>query len=150
MSKADPKEYYVIVTVPSIVVHKGSRSHSRPESPTVVVVGGMPSLPSCRQGFVIGGPNASYQSNSESDMIDGNANPNVGSSPSLHRTLPSCPSDKTDTENKNFRNRVCFTSSWHSSKVKCQCILIDETCRCKPLSIVANELDACPTMLVGA
>ncbi|CAL7933211.1 unnamed protein product [Xylocopa violacea] len=95
--------------IPSIVVHKGSRSHSRPESPTVVVRGGMPSLPSSRQGFVISGSNTSYQNSPESDMIDGNANPNVGSSPapnSLHRSSPSCPPDKSDTENKNFRNRT--------------------------------------------
>ncbi|XP_048268242.1 R3H domain-containing protein 2 isoform X3 [Bombus terrestris] len=95
--------------IPSIVVHKGSRSHSRPESPTVVVRGGMPSLPSSRQGFVISGSNTSYQNSSESDMIDGNANPNVGSSPtqnSLHRSSPSCPPDKSDSENKNFRTRT--------------------------------------------
>ncbi|KZC05805.1 R3H domain-containing protein 1 [Dufourea novaeangliae] len=67
----------------------------------------MPSHPSSRQGFVIGGPNASYKNSPEPDMIDGNANSNVGSSPSLHRTSPSsCPSDKTDTENRNFRNRA--------------------------------------------
>lgn len=99
-----------VVSVPSIVVHKGSsRSHSRPESPTVVVRGGMPSLPSSRQGFVISGSNTSYQNSPESDMIDGNANPNVGSSPtsnSHHRSSPSCPPDKSDTENKNFRTRV--------------------------------------------
>ncbi|XP_017884862.1 cAMP-regulated phosphoprotein 21 isoform X3 [Ceratina calcarata] len=91
--------------IPSIVVHKGSRSHSRPDSPTVVVRGGMPSLSSTKQGFV---SNASYQDSPDSDMIDGNTNPNVGSSPasnSLHRG-GSCPSEKSETENKNFRNRT--------------------------------------------
>lgn len=63
-------------------------------------------MPSSRQSFVIGSSNASYQASSDSDMIDGNANPNVGSSPSLHRASPSCLPDKSDTENKNFRNRV--------------------------------------------
>ncbi|XP_076293139.1 uncharacterized protein LOC143215156 isoform X3 [Lasioglossum baleicum] len=110
------EKFHLVVAVPSIVVHKGSRSHSRPESPTVVVGGGMPSLPSSRQGFVIGGPNASYQSNSESDMIDGNANSNVGSLPSLHRTSPSCPPDKADTENKNFRNRVKLLVRSHAMR----------------------------------
>ncbi|KAG7210327.1 hypothetical protein KM043_011865 [Ampulex compressa] len=96
--------------IPSIVVHKGSgRSHSRPESPTVVVRGGMPSLPSSRQGLVVGGSSAPYCSSSVSDMIDGNANPNVGTSPapsSLHRSSPSCPTEKQDNENKGFRNRA--------------------------------------------
>ncbi|XP_076390941.1 uncharacterized protein LOC100881273 isoform X1 [Megachile rotundata] len=97
--------------LPSIVVHKGSRSHSRPESPTVVVRGGMPSVSSTRQGFVVGErSNALYRNSSETDMIDGNVNPNVASSPTSnsvqHRASPSCPPDKTDTENKNFRNRT--------------------------------------------
>lgn len=105
--------------IPSIVVHKGSRSHSRPDSPTVVVRGGMPTLPSSRQGFVASGSNASYQNSTEPDMLDGNANPNVvsGSSPasnSHHRGgAPSCPppDNKSDAESKNFRNRT-------STKVK--------------------------------
>lgn len=110
-------ERWVLFAVPSIVVHKGSRSHSRPDSPTVVVRGGMPTLPSSRQGFVASGSNASYQNSTEPDMLDGNANPNVGSSPasnSHHRGgTPSCPPDnKSDTENKNFRNRV---------RVVCEC-----------------------------
>lgn len=102
--------YVCFVAVPSIVVHKGSRSHCRPESPTVVVVrGGMPSLPSSRQGLAINGSDPSHRNSSESDMIDGDANPNAGPSPasnSLHRASPTCPPDKSDTENKNFRNRV--------------------------------------------
>jgi hypothetical protein len=103
----------VMIPVPSIVVYKGSRSQDRPESPTVVVRGGMPSLPSSRQGLAVSGSGggAPHQDASESDMIDGNANPNAGTSPapnSLHRSAPSCPPpDKSDTENKNFRNRVC-------------------------------------------
>lgn len=77
----------------------------------------MPSLPSSRQGFVISGSNTSYQNSSESDMIDGNANPNVSSSPtqnSLHRSSPSCPPDKSDSENKNFRTRVRVWYVWRS------------------------------------
>jgi len=103
----------VMIPVPSIVVYKGSRSQDRPESLTVVVRGGMPSLPSSRQGLAVSGSGggAPHQDASESDMIDGNANPNAGTSPapnSLHRSAPSCPPpDKSDTENKNFRNRVC-------------------------------------------
>lgn len=103
----------VMIPVPSIVVYKGSRSQDRPESPTVVVRGGMPSLPSSRQGLAVSGSGAGapHQDASESDMIDGNANPNAGTSPapnSLHRPAPSCPPpDKSDTESKNFRNRVC-------------------------------------------
>lgn len=97
--------------IPSIVVYKRSRSQDRPESPTVVVQGGMPSLPSSKQGLAISGcGGAPHQDASESDMIDGNANPNVGTSPvpnSLHRPASSCsPSDKSDTESKNFRNRT--------------------------------------------
>lgn len=115
MSKEREKSYnrgYVVITVPSIVVYKGSsRSQDRPESPTVVVQGGMPSLPSSEQGLAVGGSGALHQNASESDMIDnGNANPSVGTSPSsnsLHRPAFSCPLDKSDTENKNFRNRVC-------------------------------------------
>ncbi|XP_036150276.1 cAMP-regulated phosphoprotein 21-like, partial [Monomorium pharaonis] len=98
--------------IPSIVVYKGSRSQDRPESPTVVVRGGMPSLPSSRQGLAVSGSGggASLQDASESDMIDGNANPNVGTTSvpnSLHRPAPSCPPPvKSDTESKNFRNRT--------------------------------------------
>ncbi|KYN11654.1 R3H domain-containing protein 1 [Trachymyrmex cornetzi] len=71
----------------------------------------MPSLPSSKQGLAISGcGGAPHQDASESDMIDGNANPNVGTSPvpnSLHRPTSSCsPSDKSDTESKNFRNRT--------------------------------------------
>ncbi|XP_012349861.1 putative uncharacterized protein DDB_G0285119, partial [Apis florea] len=105
--------WVVLFPVPSIVVHKGSRSHSRPESPTVVVRGGMPTLPPSRQGFAASGSNALYRNST--DMLDGNANPSVASSPtsnSHHRGTPSCPpADKSDTENKNFRNRT-------STKVK--------------------------------
>ncbi|XP_032669191.1 R3H domain-containing protein 1-like isoform X4 [Odontomachus brunneus] len=95
--------------IPSIVVYKGSRSQDRPESPTVVVRGGMPSLPSSRQGLAVSGSGAPHQNASESDMIDGNANPNIGTAPasnSLHHPAPSCPPDKSDTESKNFRNRT--------------------------------------------
>ncbi|XP_077263442.1 uncharacterized protein LOC143898113 isoform X1 [Temnothorax americanus] len=98
--------------IPSIVVYKGSRSQDRPESLTVVVRGGMPSLPSSRQGLAVSGSGggAPHQDASESDMIDGNANPNVGSTPapnSLHRPASLCPPpDKSDTESKNFRNRT--------------------------------------------
>ena len=93
-------------------MYKRSRSQDRPESPTVVVQGGMPSLPSSKQGLAISGcGGAPHQDASESDMIDGNANPNVGTSPvpnSLHRPASFCSSsDKSDTESKNFRNRVC-------------------------------------------
>ncbi|XP_020283398.1 cAMP-regulated phosphoprotein 21 isoform X2 [Pseudomyrmex gracilis] len=99
--------------IPTIVVYKGSRSQDRPESPTVVVRGGgMPSLPSARQGLAVSGSGAGapHQDASESDMIDGNANPNFSTSPapsnSLHRPAPSCPSsDKSDTESK-FRSRA--------------------------------------------
>lgn len=104
-----------MISVPSIVVYKGSRSQNRPESPTVVVRGGMPSLPSSRQGLAVSGSGAPHQNASESDMIDGNANPNVGTSPasnSLHHPAPSCPpTDKSDTESKNLRNRVCAKST---------------------------------------
>lgn len=54
-------------------------------------------------------------------MIDGNANPNVGSSPtqnSLHRSSPSCPPDKSDSENKNFRTRVRVWYVWRSNYEK--------------------------------
>lgn len=94
-------------------MYKGSRSQDRPESPTVVVRGGMPSLPSSRQGLAVSGGGAPHQDASESDMIDGNANPNVGTTPapsSLHRPASLCPPpDKSDTESKNFRNRVCVS-----------------------------------------
>lgn len=107
-----------VITVPSIVVYKGSRSQDRPESPTVVVRGGMPSLPSSRQGLAVSGGSgggAPYQDASESDMIDGNANSNVSTTPatnSLHRPASSCPPppDKSDTDNKIFRNRVRMRS----------------------------------------
>ncbi|TGZ57420.1 R3H domain-containing protein 1 [Temnothorax longispinosus] len=72
----------------------------------------MPSLPSSRQGLAVSGSGggAPHQDASESDMIDGNANPNVGSTPapnSLHRPASLCPPpDKSDTESKNFRNRT--------------------------------------------
>lgn len=91
-----------VFSVPSIVVHKGSRSQSRPESPTVVVCGGgMPSLSSSKQSLVVGA--STSFSNTESDMIDGNANPpnETTTSNPQHRSTPP---DK-DTE-KNYRNRV--------------------------------------------
>ncbi|XP_051172689.1 R3H domain-containing protein 1 isoform X1 [Leptopilina boulardi] len=86
--------------IPSIVVHKGNRSQSRPESPTVVVCGGgMPSLSSSKQSLVVGA-SASF-SNTDSDMIDGNANPpNETTSNPQHRSTP--PDKDSD---KNFRNR---------------------------------------------
>ncbi|KAL0107091.1 hypothetical protein PUN28_015556 [Cardiocondyla obscurior] len=67
----------------------------------------MPSLPSSRQGLAISGSGGSSQDVSESDMLDGNAT-NVGTTPnSLHRPTSLCPpSDKSDTESKNFRNRT--------------------------------------------
>lgn len=100
-----------MIPVPSIVVYKGSRSQDRPESPTVVVRGGMPSLPSSRQGLAISGGSgggALHQDALESDMIDGNANVGTSSATNtFHRPPPSCPPpDKSDTESKNFRNRV--------------------------------------------
>lgn len=100
-----------MIPVPSIVVYKGSRSQDRPESPTVVVRGGMPSLPSSRQGLAISGGSgggALHQDALQSDMIDGNANVGTSSATNtFHRSPPSCPPpDKSDTESKNFRNRV--------------------------------------------
>ncbi|XP_033216075.1 R3H domain-containing protein 1 isoform X2 [Belonocnema kinseyi] len=93
--------------IPSIVVHKGSRSLSRPESPTVVVCGGgMPSLPSSKQSLVVG-TSASFSS-TDSDMIDGNANPSNESSTNPQHRL--APPDKPESE-KNYRNRA-------NSKVK--------------------------------
>lgn len=113
---------YVWISVPSIVIPKGSRSPSRPDSPTsgtVGVPGGMPSLGTTRQGLGTGGGaseieigNVFYPNVTEADMIDGgNANPS--SSPpittnTIHRPSPSscCSQEKSETENKNFRNRV--------------------------------------------
>ncbi|XP_016838556.1 cAMP-regulated phosphoprotein 21 isoform X2 [Nasonia vitripennis] len=90
--------------IPSIVVHKGGRSESRPESPcTLVCEGGMPSLPASRQQQALAGGSSS---SSDSDMIEA---ANV-SSRELHRSASESGSSSSkgpnDTETKNYRNRA--------------------------------------------
>ncbi|XP_015602787.1 cAMP-regulated phosphoprotein 21 isoform X2 [Cephus cinctus] len=92
--------------IPSIVVHKGSRSQSQPESPATVC-GGMPSLPSSRHGLILDASNTTYPGASVTDMIEGDTNgANLGSQNTIHRATLSCPVVDKDTENKNFRNRA--------------------------------------------
>lgn len=102
-------------------MHKGSgsRSQSRPESPTGES-GGMPALPSSRHALLAGGNCGGYAEGTEDpEMIDA-GNVNAGSTiqsttnNNSHRAIapvvavPSCPPDKnsSETDTKNFRNRV--------------------------------------------
>ncbi|KAJ8679575.1 hypothetical protein QAD02_015362 [Eretmocerus hayati] len=87
------------VAVPSIVVHKGGRSDSRPGSPsTLVCEGGMPSLPASRQQALALGSS----SHSDSDMIEANVSNQLHRSASVSSSSPHNP---TDTEIKNYRNK---------------------------------------------
>lgn len=102
------------VSVPSIVVHNGNRSQSRPVSPTGPSSAEMPALPTAKNALVSG--DSSYSTAGDQDMIDSNVNvtiENLSSGNTINRPtslpVPSCqasPPDKIDSESNNFRNRV--------------------------------------------
>lgn len=100
-------------------MHKGSRSQSRPESPTGPLSAGMlPAVQSVKNALLSNATtNINFtNSNNTSEMLDENVNvdiDNITAANAPHRPnslpVPSCqPSspDKTDTESNNYRNRV--------------------------------------------
>ncbi|XP_034951813.1 protein encore isoform X2 [Chelonus insularis] len=102
--------------IPSIVVHKGSRSQSRPSSPIGPSSTGMPALPSAKNALVTGAINEAYSGSvDDEEMLDGDVNiavENLSSGNTINRPtslpVPSCqpsPPDK-DPESNNFRNRA--------------------------------------------
>ncbi|XP_008560142.1 R3H domain-containing protein 1 isoform X1 [Microplitis demolitor] len=100
--------------IPSIVVHNGNRSQSRPVSPTGPSSAEMPALPTAKNALVSG--DSSYSTAGDQDMIDSNVNvtiENLSSGNTINRPtslpVPSCqasPPDKIDSESNNFRNRT--------------------------------------------
>ncbi|XP_074107336.1 uncharacterized protein LOC141532758 isoform X1 [Cotesia typhae] len=100
--------------IPSIVVHKGNRSQSRPVSPTGPSSAGMPALPTGKNVLVSGG--TAYSTLGDQEMIDSDVNVTIenlssGNTVTCPTSLPvpSCqpsPPDKIDSESNNYRNRA--------------------------------------------